>query len=98
MTNLLTLGNEKFNTGDLVRVHQTVKEADKEKDQIFEGRIIAIKGRAPNTNFTVRKIGADNIGVEKIFPLFSPAIKKIELKKSFPSKRAKLYTLRKSSV
>ena len=94
MANQIVHNNEKFNIGDLIRVQQTSKEAEKDKIQIFEGRLIAISGRSPNTTFTVRKIGTDNIGVEKIFPLFSPTITKIILKKSFPAKRAKLYYLR----
>jgi len=94
MANQIVHNNEKFNIGDLIRVQQTSKEAEKDKIQIFEGRLIAISGRSPNTTFTVRKIGTDNIGVEKIFPLFSPTITKTVLKKSFPAKRAKLYYLR----
>ena len=95
MSNKIILNKEKFQVGDLVRVHQLLKESGKEKTQIFEGRIIAVHGRKPNTTFTVRKIGADNIGVEKIFPLYSPLLSKIVLKKSLPAKRAKLYYLRK---
>lgn len=94
----LTFAEEKFRVGDLVRVQQVVKEAEKEKVQIFEGKIIAVKGRSPNTTFTVRKIGADNIGIERIFPLFSPTIAKIVLKKSMPARRAKLYYLRKKQT
>ncbi len=94
MANFISLKEEKFQVGDLVKVAQTVKEGEKERAQIFEGKIIAVKGRAPNTTFTVRKIGADNIGVERIFPLASPTISKITLKKSMPAKRAKLYYLR----
>lgn len=90
----IIFANEKFNVGDLVRVQQTIKDENKERTQTFEGKIIAVKGRAPNTTFTVRKIGADNIGVEKIFPLFSPTISKIVLKKAMPARRAKLYYLR----
>lgn len=77
-----------------MKVFQTFKEGDKEKTQVFEGKIIAVKGRTPNTTFTVRKIGADNIGVEKIFTLAAPTLSKIELKKEMPAKRAKLYYLR----
>lgn len=89
-----TFTNERFNVGDLVRVQQTIKDQDKERTQLFEGKIIAVKGRSPNTTFTVRKIGTNNIGVEKIFPLFSPTISKIVLKKTMPARRAKLYYLR----
>jgi len=80
--------------GDLVKITQTIKEKDKERLQDFEGMVISIRGREPNKTFTVRKVGADNIGVEKIFNALAPSIVKIEIKKSFPSKRAKLYNLR----
>jgi len=89
-----TFSKENFRVGDLVKVMQITKERDKEKTQVFEGKIIAVKGRAPNTTFTVRKIGVNNIGVERIFPLYSPTISKIVLKKSMPAKKAKLYYLR----
>lgn len=83
-----------FSVGDIIRVHQKVKEKEKERNQVFEGRVISIKGRDINKTFTVRKIGADNIGVERIFPLFSPTIEKVEVKKKIPVRRAKLYYLR----
>ena len=83
-----------FSVGDIIRVHQKVKEKEKERDQVFEGRVISIKGRDINKTFTVRKIGADNIGVERIFPLFLPTIEKVEVKKKIPVRRAKLYYLR----
>jgi len=89
-----TFSKENFRVGDLVKVMQVIKERDKEKTQVFEGKIIAVKGRAPNTTFTVRKIGVNNVGVERIFPLYSPTITKIVLKKSMPAKKAKLYYLR----
>lgn len=92
----MTFADQRFNVGDLVSVQQTIKEKDKEKIQIFEGKIIAVKGRAPNTTFTVRKIGDNNIGVERIFPLYSPTIAKIVLKKAMPARRAKLYYLRRN--
>ena len=94
----MTFANQKFNVGDLIHVQQTLKEGEKERNQLFEGKIIAVRGRAPNTTFTVRKIGADNIGVERIFPLFSPTIAKIVLKKAMPGRRAKLYFVRNKLV
>ena len=65
-----------------------------ERTQIFEGIVIAIKGSAENTMFTVRKIGVGAIGIERIFPLVSPWIKKIDVKKHGQVRRAKLYYLR----
>lgn len=83
-----------FGVGDLIKINQTVKEKDKERVQTFEGKVISIKGRTPNKSITVRKIGIDNIGVEKIVPLSSPTVSKIEVKRQMREKRAKLYYLR----
>ncbi len=81
--------------GYTVRVHQMVQEGDKERVQIFEGMVIGVhKGHTTtDRSFTVRRI-ASGIGVEKVFPLFSPVIKKIEVKKIARVRRAKLNFLR----
>lgn len=81
--------------GFTVRVHQKVQEGDKERVQIFEGLVIGVhRGHSPSDhNFTVRRI-ASGIGVEKIFPLHSPLIEKIEVKKVAKVRRAKLNFLR----
>ncbi len=81
--------------GFTVRVHQKVQEGDKERVQIFEGLVIGVhKGHSPSDfNFTVRRI-ASGVGVEKIFPLHSPLIEKIEVKKVAKVRRAKLNFLR----
>lgn len=97
-----------FHVGDTVRVHykliekekvagktkREVKEETRERIQVFEGIVIAIKGSGVNVMFTVRKIGAGAIGVERIFPLVSPWIRKITVKKLGDVRRAKLYYLR----
>lgn len=84
-----------FHSGDTIRVHQQIKEAGKERIQIFEGIVISRKGKlGPNATFTVRKISGD-IGVEKIFPLHLPTIRKIEVIRRGKVRRAKLYYLRK---
>ncbi|MBU0618773.1 50S ribosomal protein L19 [Patescibacteria group bacterium] len=87
-----------FSVGDTVAVHQKIIEQDKEKDkeriQIFEGLVIGIKGRQENKSFTVRRIGVNSVGVERIWPLQSPMIKKIEVKRQGKVRRAKLYYLR----
>jgi len=85
--------------GDLIRVSQKIKEGDKERTQIVEGILIAIKGREANKMFMVRKIGAGAIGIERIFPLDSPTIEKIAIVKKGLSgvKRAKLYYVRKKA-
>lgn len=82
--------------GYTVAVHQKIKEGDKERTQIFEGIIIAQKGgKTPGATFMVRKI-SEGIGVEKIFPLYSPLITKIKVLKKAKVKKAKLYYLRDS--
>ena len=80
--------------GDTVRVYQKTKEKEKEKLQIFEGIIIAQKhGKEMGATITVRKI-ISGVGVEKIFPIHSPTIEKIEILKRGKARRAKLYYLR----
>lgn len=88
------LQDQTYNVGDTVRVHQRITEDDKTRIQVFEGLIIAIKGRQENRSFTVRKIGANNIGVERIIPVLSPIIDKIEIKSRGKVRRSKLYYLR----
>jgi large subunit ribosomal protein L19 len=97
-----------FHVGDTVRVHykliehekvagktkREVKEQTRERTQVFEGIVISIKGSGANCMFTVRKIGSGAIGIERIFPLVSPWIKKLQVKKPGEVRRAKLYYLR----
>ena len=80
--------------GDTVRVHQKVVEKGKTRLQVFEGLVIAVKhGTEPGATFTVRAT-MSGIGVEKIFPLYSPVIDKIEITKRSKVRRAKLYFIR----
>jgi large subunit ribosomal protein L19 len=83
-----------FKSGDTVNVHYRVREGDKERIQQFQGVVISRKGTGPNQTFIVRKISAGNIGVERIFPLYSPFIAKIEVKKEGDVRRSKLFYLR----
>ena len=84
-----------FKAGATVRVHQRIKEGGKERIQIFEGLVIAVNsGSGPDKTFTVRKM-VGNVGVEKIFPLYSKNIKKIQVTKSSDVRRSKLYYMRK---
>ena len=83
-----------FRAGDQVRVHVKIKEGDKERVQVFEGAVIGRRSAASHSTFTVRKISFGH-GVERIFPLHSPAIEKIEVVRSGRVRRAKLYYLRK---
>lgn len=83
-----------FNPGDTINVHVRVVEGDKERIQQFQGVVISKRGAGLNTTFTVRKI-SDGVGVERIFPLHSPRIARIEKVKEGKVRRAKLYYLRK---
>ena len=83
----------RMKAGDTVRVHVRVKEGDKERIQVFEGVVIGIRKGANRATFTVRKVSFSQ-GVERIFPLLSPTISKIEVLRSAKVRRAKLYFLR----
>jgi len=82
-----------FNPGDTVKVHVKIKEGDKERIQIFQGTVISRRGGGVGETFTVRKISA-GIGVERIFPLHSPNVAKIDRIRQGKVRRAKLYYLR----
>lgn len=83
-----------FRPGDLVRVHVRIREGEKERVQVFEGNVIKISGAGSRETFTVRKISY-GVGVERIFPVHSPRIDKIEVVAFGRVRRAKLYYLRK---
>ncbi len=83
-----------FKAGDTIKVYIKVKEGDKERTQVYQGVVIAIRGSGNGKTFTVRKISF-GIGVERIFPYASPSIEKIEIVKKGRVRRAKLYYLRK---
>ncbi len=80
-------------SGDTVRVHVKVKEGDKERIQIFEGLVIGMHRGGARATFTVRKVSFGQ-GVERIFPLHSPVIQKVDVMRSARVRRAKLYYLR----
>ena len=84
----------KFKVGDSVRVHTRVVEGDKERIQIFSGIVIGRKGRGLNETFTVRRISYGE-GVERVFPLNSPRISKIEVETEGTARRARLNYLRR---
>ena len=88
-------GETEFNIGDTIRVHNKVVEGAKTRVQIFEGILIRLQGRDVNKTFTVRKIGAAGIGVERTWPLDSRNLVKIDVKKKAGHvKRSKLFYLR----
>lgn len=79
--------------GDYVKVHLKIKEGNRERVQIFEGTVIARKGKGLSETFTVRRL-ASGVGVERILPVHSPKIEKIETVRKGKVRRAKLYYLR----
>ena len=95
MAQYLTYQDQTTAVGDTIRVHQEIQEGNKKRVQVFEGIVIAIKNAGNGKSFVVRKIGANSVGVEKIFPVNLPSIKKIEIKRQGDVRRAKLYYLRK---
>ncbi len=85
-----------FGPGDTVNVHVRVVEGDKERIQQFKGVVISIRGSGTRKTFTVRKV-SNGVGVERIFPIYSPKIARIEVLRRGHVRRAKLYYLRQRS-
>ncbi|MDR2928001.1 MAG: 50S ribosomal protein L19 [Cytophagaceae bacterium] len=83
----------KFKSGDTISVHYKIREGNKERIQIFRGVVIQIKGTGVNKRITVRKI-SNNVGVERIFPMNSPFIEKVEVNRFGKVRRARIYYLR----
>lgn len=84
----------KFGIGDKIEVSQWVQEGDNKRIQIFLGNVIAKSNNAGSSTFTVRKIGADDVAVERIYPLYSPIIDSIKVLAQAKVRRAKLYYVR----
>jgi large subunit ribosomal protein L19 len=84
----------KFKSGDTVRLGIEIKEGEKKRVQYFEGVIIAVRGTGASKTFTIRKIGANSVGVERIFPLYSDSLKEINVLRRGKVRRSKLNYLR----
>jgi len=80
--------------GDTVRVHSRIVEGDRERIQLVQGVVIRVKKGGPAASFTVRRIGAHGVGVERTFPFHSPRVEKVEVLRHGKVRRAKLYFLR----
>ncbi len=89
------VGENNLHIGDTIRVHSKVVEGEKTRIQVFEGILISLRGRGENKTFTVRKIGAGGVGIERTWPLNTNSIVKFEIKKKAGRiRRSKLYYLR----
>lgn len=95
----ILIKDTEFGVGDRVRVVQRIKDGDKNREAIFEGMVIAIKGRNPGKTFLVRRIGEAGVGIERIFPVALPSIDKVTVVKRGTEgiKRSKLYYTRTKS-
>ena len=95
----ISIKETEFGVGDRVRVVQRIKDGDKNREAVFEGMVLGIKGREPGKTFLVRRIGEAGIGIERIFPVNLPTIAKIVVVKRGIEgvKRAKLYYTRKKA-
>ena len=82
-----------FKIGDTVKVHVKIREGERERIQVFEGTIIARKGSGVSSTFTVRRVSY-GVGVERVFPVHSPNVAKVEVVRSGKVRRSKLYYLR----
>ncbi|GFM36917.1 50S ribosomal protein L19 [Desulfovibrio psychrotolerans] len=83
----------KFNSGDTIKVHLRIIEGEKERIQIFQGAVIRISNGTTDATFTVRKT-SDGVGVERVFPMHSPSIERIEVVQEGRVRRSRLYYLR----
>ena len=82
-----------FKAGDTVKVHMRIIEGEKERIQVFQGAVIRVSNGTTNATFTVRKI-SDGVGVERVFPMHSPSIERVELVQEGRVRRSRLYYLR----
>lgn len=91
----MNIGTElpEFNAGDTVSVHYKIREGNKERIQVFRGTVLQVKGIGLNKRFTVRKM-SNNVGVERIFPINSPFIEKVEINRKGKVRRSRIFYFR----
>jgi large subunit ribosomal protein L19 len=94
MSNVINVKETDIKIGDTLKITYKFKEGEKSKEQLFEGLLIKIRGEGENKMFTVRKVGKDKIGIERIFSISSPYIDKIQVVKNGRVSRSKLYYVR----
>lgn len=94
MSTVFKVKDVEVKVGDQVKISYKFSEGEKKKDQVFEGMVIKVKGEMENKMFTVRKVGKDKIGIERVFSIMSPYIHKIEIIKHSAIRRSKLYFVR----
>jgi large subunit ribosomal protein L19 len=94
MSNVINVKETDIKIGDTLKITYKFKEGEKTKEQLFEGLLIKIRGEGENKMFTVRKVGKDKIGIERIFSISSPYIDKIQVVKNGRVSRSKLYYVR----
>lgn len=87
-----------FRSGDTVRVHVKIKEGNRERIQMFEGIVLSRRGAGESETFTVRRIGAGGVGIERIWPVNSPALAKIDVLRHGSYRRSKIYFIRHLSA
>lgn len=83
-----------FEVGDTIEVSQLIKEGDKQRTQLFEGDVLAMRSNGVSSTFTVRRIGANGVAVERVFPLYSPLVQAIKFVRRGDVRRAKLFYMR----
>lgn len=94
MSNTIKVKETDLKIGDTLKITYKFTEGEKTKEQLFEGLLIKIRGEGENKMFTVRKVGKDKIGIERIFSISSPYINKIQVVKNGSVSKAKLYYVR----
>ncbi len=98
MANSITFKDTEVRVGDTIKVHISFNEKDKKKSQLFEGIVLAVRGREANKMVTVRKNTKSGIGVERIFPIISPFIEKVEVIKSTKNTKSSVTYVRNRSA